>query len=234
MVRAKRQQAADRPRLSPQFELSANVVGSGQAVARVSDVLQRAGYHCQAGHDCEMLRESDVVVACCVGNDALLGRITSIRQSGDARPIIIIGHKKPCALCDCALTKGADLWIPETPIALLELQLPRSAWLLARRLSRLHAHTELSPNNEVSIAGRGVSLRPKESQLLKYLVSRAGQWTTERELLERVLGYGPRHDATVVRVHLLLAPQSHGRLRRMHRNKARFGISIQRVIRQDS
>lgn len=106
------------------------------------------------------------------------------------------------------------MWIPEFPVTLLELQLPRSVWLLARRVScsRVSKRLEVqSASHQVTIAGLEVSLRPKESQLLKYLVSRAGLWTTEQELLGEVLGYGPRHDTTVVRVHLCSLRKAMGR-----------------------
>ena len=198
MVRVKRRQPADQPSLRSELAISATVVGYGKAAARVSNVLRRAGYRCEVCDGRGTLRGSDVVVVCCFSDDAWVGHIEATRQGGDARPIIVVGHKQPCAFCDSALENGADMWIPQTPLTLLELQLSRSVWLLARRVSRLRA-------------GHEVQLRPKECQLLKYLVSRAGLWTTEQELLEEVLGYGPRHDTTVVRVHLCSLRKAMGR-----------------------
>ena len=58
------------------------------------------------------------------------------------------------------------------------------------------------PDRSVEVDGRPVQLKPKEFELLAFLMRHAGHVFSAERLIERVWGYAPTSDTRTVAVHV--------------------------------
>lgn len=188
---------------------SALVVGQGELPDSVCSVLRAAGYWPivrsarSLTPDAELANE-ELVVVCCSGSSDQSDEIQQQRLAGNTQPIVIVGHESPCRSCDAALNGGADAWIPAP---LLEVLLVRTVSSLVRRASgfwhRPCVGFEFEPDEHaVRCETARVRLRRREYTLMTYLACHAGQWVSERRILEEAFQLQTRFDTPLVRVHI--------------------------------
>lgn len=184
--------------------VSALVVGPTEVADPLCSILRSAGHKTSWRRTVVFGEEFELLVLCCDGEAAWGQQIEYQRSSGNTQAIILVGHDRPCRLCDSALDRGADLWIPAT---LLTAQFPRVVNPLVRRVRGRWRGSlpglDLSPGcHTVRYGDVELRLRPKEFALLAYLVSNEGRWSSERRILEEAFGTCPRYETPVVRVHV--------------------------------
>lgn len=120
--------------------------------------------------------------------------ISRLRAAGDQTPVIILSARRSLDDRVLGLTKGGDDYLTK-PFAFSELLARLQA--LIRRASRQPEPTRLVVGDlsldlvsrEVSRAGEGIELQPKEFSLLAYLMRNAGRVVTKTTILERVWDY---------------------------------------------
>jgi two-component system OmpR family response regulator len=192
------------------------LIEDDQSVAGyIRDGLEAAGYGVEwaadgdSGHTLAQQGQYDVLIV-----DRMLPEmdgltlLQALRESGDLTPILILS-----ALGDVddrvkGLQAGADDYLAK-PFSFAELQ-ARVEVLSRRQAREAAAQTTLEVadlrmdllSQEVTRAGRKVTVQPREYKLLEYLMRHAGQLVTRDMLLEQVWGYHFDPQTNVIDVHI--------------------------------
>lgn len=131
-----------------------------------------------------------------------------LRQSGDRTPIIFLTARDSAADKVEGLTIGADDYV-DKPFHLAELVARVEA--VSRRADHepraadVYAVADLRLDDVAHRVSRGaveVALSPTEYRLLKYLMQNVGRVLSRGQLLERVWGYSPDDDPSVVETYI--------------------------------
>ena len=132
-------------------------------------------------------------------------------------PVVMLTARDEEADRLAGLGAGADDYIgkpfsPKELVARMKAVL-RRAEPAARRASRWSSATSWStrPGHEVRVAGEPVELRPKEFDLLAYLIQNRGAVISRDTLLERVWGYEYAGGTRTVDVHVAQLRRKLGR-----------------------
>jgi len=136
-----------------------------------------------------------------------LSIIATLRGEGDATPVLILSALGQVDERVRGLRAGGDDYLAK-PYAFSELLARLEA--LARRAQPETARTRLDVGDlgldllsrEVTRAGTGITLQPREFRLLEYLMRHAGQVVTRTMLLENVWDYHFDPQTNVVDVHI--------------------------------
>ncbi|MEM7311223.1 MAG: response regulator transcription factor [Planctomycetota bacterium] len=130
-----------------------------------------------------------------------------LREAGDRTPIVVLSARAATGQLVLGLDDGADDYVAK-PFQLAEL-LARMRSVLRRAdrrapVGRLRSG-ELWADPERRVAGRGdaeVALKPREFDLLLFLLRHAGRVWTRDQLLEQVWGHGFEGDERTVDNHV--------------------------------
>jgi DNA-binding response OmpR family regulator len=124
--------------------------------------------------------------------------VRDVREAGLSVPVVAIGSDNDVGLRIAALNAGADDFVA-LPFALPEL-VARCRALVRRAQGPRWA--PLSASEPIEIAGRMVSLTPRERSVLEYLQRRRGEVVSKEELSLAVWGVGLEVASHVIDVHV--------------------------------
>ncbi|MCZ6829404.1 MAG: response regulator transcription factor [Gammaproteobacteria bacterium] len=192
------------------------LIEDDDSVARyIQDGLEAAGYTVEwaadgdSGHELARQGEFDILIV-----DRMLPEmdglslVQRLREAQDFTPILILSALGEVDDRVRGLRAGADDYLAK-PFSFAELQ-ARVEVLLRRRshesttqitLDVADLHMDLL-SQEVTRAGKKVTVQPREYKLLEYLMRHAGQLVTRDMLLEKVWGYHFDPQTNVIDVHI--------------------------------
>lgn len=179
----------------------------------VVDVMRRAGYAIDWAHDgreAELSLDHDVydLVLLDLGLPKADGIevLNGYRRRGGSAPVLILTARDEVENRIAGLDAGADDYLVK-PFDVDELA-ARVRALLRRRTGQtnpLYEHGDLTLNpvsHEATLAGKPLSLLPREFSLLQALIEEPKRVFTRSELEEKLYGWGEEVGSNTIEVHV--------------------------------